>query len=114
MNFIFYLIVVGCGLFIALIGISTMRSKRPDYFWSLYDVEARDLKDLKAYNKANGWLWLIFSSGFFAFAIIMTIIPSNWINSPVWGGMIFTWIVLCLMFMTSRHKKIYKKYKIDI
>lgn len=113
LNFIFYLIVIGFGLLNVAIGIATVKSKTPDYFWSFYEVEAKDLrasKDLKAYNKANGLSWFICAYGFFAFAVIMTVIPSNWINSPVWGGLIFAWIVLSLIFMVRRHKKIYEKY----
>lgn len=114
MNIFFYFVVLGFAILNVVIGIATMRSKSPDHFWSLIEVEAKDLKDVKAYNKANGLLWFIFSSGFFAFAIIMTVIPTGWINSPVWGGLIFAWIVLCLIFMARRHKKIYEKYSLKL
>lgn len=112
MNLFFYVVIIGYGLLNVAIGIATMRSKTPDHFWSFVEVEAKDLKDLKAYNKANGMLWFIFASGFFVFAVIMTVIPSSWINSPVWGGLIFAWIVFSLIFMIRGHKKIYKKYSL--
>ena len=49
-----------CLLFSGL-GIYAMKREKPMWFWSGTEVNAEDITDIRAYNRANGFLWLAFS-----------------------------------------------------
>ncbi len=53
----------GCALLFDGIGIFAMRREKPMWFWSGSedDLKAEQLSDVKAYNRANGIMWIVYS-----------------------------------------------------
>ena len=51
----------GFALFFTVLGIYAWRRKEPMWFWAGSTVRKEQIKDVKAYNRANGILWIGFS-----------------------------------------------------
>ena len=56
-------------LFTAL-GIYAWRRKKPMWFWSGSTVREDEISDVRAYNRANGIMWLAFSGVFWIAAVL--------------------------------------------
>ncbi len=52
---------IGCALLFVGIGIYAIRRDKPMWFWSGSTVDPESITDVKAYNKANGIMWLLYS-----------------------------------------------------
>ncbi len=46
------------------IGIFAWRSRKPMWFWAGSTVKESEIRDIPAYNRANGIMWLAYSSVF--------------------------------------------------
>ena len=57
-TFIFLLITIPVALAFTILGVYAWRRKKPMWFWSGSEVKEREISDVKAYNKANGIMWL--------------------------------------------------------
>ena len=57
-TFIFLLITIPVALAFTILGVYAWRRKKPTWFWSGSEVKEREISDVKAYNKANGIMWL--------------------------------------------------------
>ncbi len=60
-NILFVFISWFCGAIFILLGFSCFKQTTPTGFWSGVDVKAEEVTDVKAYNKANGIMWCVFS-----------------------------------------------------
>lgn len=67
---IWLLIMIPCSMLFTGIGVYAFRSKKPVHFWSGSTVSESQLKDVKAYNRANGWMWLAYSCLFWLSVIL--------------------------------------------
>ena len=56
------------------LGIYAMKRKEPMWFWSGTSVSADEISDIKAYNKANGIMWIVFSTIFWIAALLSFLI----------------------------------------
>ena len=64
------LIVTPLAAFFTGLGIYAMRRKKPMWFYSGSEVKPWQIRDIPAYNRANGIMWLVFSLGFWAAAVL--------------------------------------------
>ncbi len=97
------------GALIVLGGIYTMHSKRtrPFGFWA--NAEVFDVKDVKAYNKALGKLWIVFGM---IFALLgMPFLAGQ--NSGYVVATILGTMVLAIFTMVVYVTKIESKYRKD-
>ena len=59
-NILFTIITWLCGGLFIGIGITALKMKTPIHFWSGTKVKKEEVTDVKAYNKANGIMWLTY------------------------------------------------------
>ena len=69
------LILVPVSALFTGIGIYAARRKEPMWFWSGTQVRKEEISDVRAYNRANGILWIAFSSIFWAAALLGAFLP---------------------------------------
>ena len=104
-NLVFLIIMIPCAAAFTGIGVYAMRRKKPMWFWSGSEVKAWQIRDIPAYNRANGWMWIIYSLGFWASAIL------GLINVPAAGILVMVVCVLGIPGLVITYNRIYKKYK---
>ena len=102
---VFFLIVVPVSAFFTGIGIFAWKRKKPMWFWSGSEVKAWQLTDVAAYNRANGIMWLLFSLGFWAAAVL------SLLNVPAAGILTALWCLGGIPGLIVAYNRIYKKYK---
>lgn len=104
-NIIWLLIMIPCSAIFTGIGIYAWRRKKPMWFWSGSAVDESKIRDIKAYNKANGIMWIVFSIPMWlsTFAVI-------W-NRAVAGALIIIDCTVGLGLLVVTYNRIYKKYK---
>lgn len=80
-------------------------SKTPVNFWAGDEVKAAEITDVKAYNKANGLIWLFFVLPQFTAAVLF---PINDLAANIvqYGG-----IVIGIPAAIIAYKQIEKKYR---
>ena len=79
-KYLFCMIVVPLAAFFTGIGVYAIKRKKPMWFWSGSEVKPWQIKDVPAYNKANGWMWIVFSLVFWAAALLSLFdTPAAWI-----------------------------------
>ena len=59
-----------CALLFIGIGIYAIRAKKPIHFWAGSPVRSDEIRDIPAYNKANGIMWILFGAVFVLVGII--------------------------------------------
>ena len=52
------------------IGIYACKREKPMWFWSGSEVSEREISDVPAYNRANGIMWLAYSSIFWVSTVL--------------------------------------------
>ncbi|WP_449137458.1 hypothetical protein [Solobacterium moorei] len=60
-NLLFLIIMVPSSLLFTCIGIYAWRRKKPMWFWAGDTVSEDEITDVRAYNRANGIMWICFS-----------------------------------------------------
>lgn len=88
------------------LGIFAWTRKKPMWFWSGSEVKESEISDIKAYNRANGIMWIVFSLGFWASAFI-----GFW-NVNFAGPMLAGTCLLGIPLLIIVYQRIYKKYKV--
>ncbi len=94
-----------CSLFFGAIAIWAFKRKEPMHFWSGSSVSPEEITDIPAYNRANGWMWTIYT-----IAMIMTGILSLF-NISI---SVILLLVICVpgtIVLIITYNRIYKKYK---
>lgn len=104
-NIIWIICTWGCAALFTGIGFYAKKLEKPMWFWSGSEVPAYKIKDIPAYNKANGIMWCSYSVPF-------------WIS-----GVSFFWhrifavvllVLACTMgiiWLIRYYEKILKKYE---
>ncbi|MDD3429986.1 MAG: hypothetical protein PHG02_08295, partial [Oscillospiraceae bacterium] len=96
-----------CAAVFCGIGVWAYRSTSPVHFWSRTTVAPAQIKDIKAYNQANGLMWLIYSALWAVSAVL------GFINSMVAAGAM---VLLCfpgLMILIICYRRIFAKFKVQ-
>ena len=101
----FFLIVVPVSAFFTGNGIFAWKRKKPMWFWSGSEVKAWQLTDVAAYNRANGWMWIVFSLFFWAAAVL------GLFNDSAAGVLLALACLMGIPGLVIAYKKIFQKYK---
>lgn len=87
------------------IGIYAMHRKEPMWFWAGSTVQPESITDIPAYNRENGWMWIIYSIPFW----LDVILGWRW---PKFGGvMIALACTVGIAWLIWRYQRILKKYQ---
>ena len=103
---IFFFAILPAALSFTGIGILAMNRKKPMWFWSGSEVKPWQIKDIPAYNRANGWMWIGYSLGFWIAAIL------GILNVPVAGVLLAVWCLGGIPVLVIVYDRIYRKYKV--
>ncbi|MGI6727032.1 MAG: hypothetical protein ACOX4P_00510 [Anaerovoracaceae bacterium] len=69
-NIIYVLTCCLCGVVFSGIGIYAYKKKTPMHFWSGTTVHSEEITDIKAYNRENAIMWIVYSLFFFLSGIM--------------------------------------------
>ena len=61
---------VPISLLMTGIGVYAIKREKPMWFWSVTTVKEEEISDVKAYNRANGIMWLVFSCVFWISTVL--------------------------------------------
>lgn len=103
---VWFVIMIPCCMFLSCIGIRGFFAKKPVNFWAGFEVKKEEISDVKAYNKANGYLWIIFSLPFWISCFAMPFVSWLGIFMMILGSSVG------LAFLIIGYKKIYAKYRV--
>ena len=87
------------------IGIFAMRREKPMWFYSGTTVREEEITDVRAYNKANGIMWIVFSIPFWICVLVGCIWPKK-----AWIPLVIACFLGIPVLVFSWHR-IYNKYK---
>ena len=102
---IWLILMIPLSLFFTGIGIFAWKRKKPMWFWSGSEVREDEISDIPAYNRANGKMWLAFSSVFWV-SLVMGIF-----RQAIAGAFLAVGILAGIPVLVAVYKKIYDKYK---
>ena len=102
---IFPLIMFPCAAAFTALGIFAWKRKKPMWFWSGSEVKPWQIRDIPAYNRANGWMWILFSLGFWA-AVLLSLF-----NVSAAGMLVALTCLVGIPILVVVYRRIYKKYK---
>ena len=104
-NLVFLIIMIPLAAFFTGLGVYAMGRKKPMWFWSGSEVKPYEIRDIPAYNRANGWMWILYSLGFWAAAAL------SLLNVPAAGVLVAVWCLGGIPVLVLGYNRIYKKYK---
>ena len=102
---LFSLIMIPCAASFTILGVYAMRRKKPMWFWSGSEVKPWQIRDVPAYNRANGRMWIGYSLGFWTSAIV------GLFNVPAAGVLMAAWCLGGIPVLIVAYQRIYRKYK---
>ena len=104
-NLVFLIIMIPCAAAFTGLGVFAMRRKKPMWCWSGSEVKPYEIRDIPAYNRANGWMWILYSLGFWAAAAL------SLLNVPAAGVLVAVWCLGGIPVLVLGYNRIYQKYK---
>ena len=102
---VFEIFMIPLALFFTGIGVYAWRRRKPMWFWSGSTVSEREITDVRAYNRANGIMWIAFSAVFWADAAIGVFLPF------AAGIALIIGLSLGIPALIFAYTRIYNKYK---
>ncbi|AET67804.1 hypothetical protein Desor_2202 [Desulfosporosinus orientis DSM 765] len=99
-------VVLFCAIVFIGIGIFALNKKSPMHFWSGTEVKAAEISNVRAYNRANGIMWIVYGSAY-VLAAMLGLVFRNAI-----GVAIIINCTLGLIILIIAYRHIYRKYKI--
>lgn len=87
------------------LGIYAWKREKPMWFWSGSTVRERDISDVRAYNRANGVMWLCFSGVFWISAFL------GIFRTKTAGAVLAIGCLAGIPALIIAYGKIYRKYK---
>ncbi|MCR4648777.1 MAG: hypothetical protein K5776_06840, partial [Lachnospiraceae bacterium] len=103
---VWLVVMVPISLLFTGIGIYAWNRKKPMWFWTGTEVSEDEIKDVRAYNRANGLMWIAFSLVFWV-STILGIFQIKWAGIFMIIGGIGGGFLVMLSYVL-----IYKKYKV--
>ena len=95
-----------CSSVFVIFGTYALKKKGSVHFWAGSVVKDEEIKDVKAYNRANAFMWLG-AGAIIAFSGFASLIWKSKMISLVFVLLIF-FIIIIMMVL---YQKIYNKYK---
>ena len=105
-NLVFLIIMIPLAAFFTGLGVFAWKRKKPMWFWSGSEVKPWQIRDIPAYNRANGWMWIGYSLGFWAAAVL------SLLNVPAAGILVAAWCLGGIPVLILGYNRIYNKYKV--
>ena len=105
-NIITFVILFGVGSVFLGIGIYASKREKPMNFYSGIEVKVSEITDVKAYNKANSIMWMLYSLWYYLAAII------GFFHSMVAFILMFSSCTIGLWLLVVHYKRIEKKYRV--
>lgn len=105
-NIIWLIIMIPCSALFTGIGIFAWNRKKPMWFWSGSTIKESEISDVRAYNHANGVMWIVFSLIFWLSTFL-----GFW-NEIAAGIAIAAGCVIGLPMLAVVYQRIYAKYKV--
>lgn len=95
-----------CAMLFIGIGIYAIRAKKPIHFWAGSPVRSEEIRDIPAYNKANGIMWILFGAVFVLVGMIG-------FTGQIGLAALFMGVVCIggVPVLILAYQNIYKKYK---
>jgi len=87
------------------IGVYAWKRKKPMWFWSGSTVSENEISDVRAYNRANGIMWLCLG----AFLCLCTVLGA--MHSKAGGFLLIGGMIAALPLLPMTFTWIYNKYK---
>lgn len=107
MDHIIWLITtIPCSALMTGFGIYAWNRKKPMWFWSGSSEKEIEVSDVRAYNHANGVMWIVYSLVLWAASI------AGFWNGTAALTLIVLAIVVGLPALMMVYQRIYKKYKV--
>ena len=107
-NLLFFIIAVPTSLLFTSIGIYAWRRKKPMWFWAGDTVSEDEITDVRAYNRANGIMWLCYSLPFWIGIIVSMcysiILGANIMLVDATVGLVL--MMITYTFIRKKYKKI--------
>ena len=100
-NLYFLIIMVPTSLLFTSIGIYAWRRKKPMWFWAGDTVSEDEITDVRAYNRANGIMWLCFSLPLWIGTIV--VVCHNIILVDATVGLVL--MMITYTFIRKKYKK---------
>ena len=104
---IFSAIMIPLGMFFTGLGIFAWRRKQPMWFYAGSTIKEDEIKDIPAYNRANGKMWIAYSGVFWLRVIL------GFFNPEIAGPVLGVGVIGGIPVLVIAYKKIYDKYKAD-
>ena len=104
-SIIWLIIMIPCSAVFTGLGIYAMKIKKPMWFWTGSTVKEEEIRDIPAYNRANGIMWIVFSLIFWASAFLGLCGTAAAVIVLI-GGM-----AVGIPLLVFTYNQIYKKYK---
>jgi hypothetical protein len=102
---IWLVVMIPCSLLFCVLGIYAWRRKEPMWFYSGTEVKAEEIRDIPAYNRANGIMWITFGAFFFLCTILGAM------NMKAGGFLLIAGTLAALPLLPLSFSRIYSKYK---
>ena len=106
-NVIWLIIMIPISALFTGLGIYAWKRKKPMWFWSGSTVSENEISDIRAYNRANGIMWISYSAIYWVSTILG-------VFHTVAAGVVL--IAGCLAgtpLLVMAYHMIYKKYRIS-
>lgn len=103
-NLIWCVIMVPCSAFFTGLGLYAYTRKKPMWFWSGSVVTASEITDVRAYNRANGRMWIGFS------LVLWMAAAAIWWNGTAAVILLAAGCVIGIPVLALVYRRIYKKY----
>ena len=100
-------IMIPLSMLFSGIGIFAWTRKKPMWFWSGSTVKESDITDVRAYNRANGIMWLCYSAVFWVSAILGIFQPD------AAGTVLAVGCLAGIPLLIVAYRRIYAKYKVE-
>ena len=102
---IWLVIMIPCSLLLTGLGVYAWRREKPMWFWSGSTVREDEITDVRAYNRANGIMWIGYSLIFWVSTIM-----GFWKMSAA-GIVLFVGCIAGFVPLVITYNRIYRKYK---
>ena len=99
------IIMIPCSGLLTGLGIMAWRRKKPMWFWSGSTVK-EEISDIRAYNRANGIMWITFSHLYWACTII-----GIW-NLKAAGLIMLIGSAVAAPLLIVAYRRIYRRYRV--
>ena len=102
---IWLIVMIPCSMLFCGLGIYAWKRKDPMWFNSSIEVKAEEIRDIPAYNRANGIMWLCLG----AFLCLCTILGA--MNMKTAGFLLLGGMTAAVLLLPMTYNRIYSKYK---